>query len=218
MRIVLAGAHGKIARELGRLLVGRGDSVVGLIRDSEHADDLRADRVEPLVADLEHVGADALAGWLRGADAAVFAAGAGPGSGTARKDTVDRAGSVLLAQACESAGVRRFLQVSSMGTAQPNPPDVGEVFGAYLDAKRAAEQDLRGRDLDWTILRPGRLTEGRPTGMVTVGESVGRADVTRADVAAVLAALLAEPAAKGRVLEVVNGDTPITAAVRAAVG
>lgn len=218
MRIVLAGAHGKIARELGRLLVGGGDSVVGLIRDSEHADDLRADRVEPLVADLEHVGADALAGWLRGADAAVFAAGAGPGSGAARKDTVDRAGSVLLARACERAGVRRFLQVSSMGTAQPNPPDVGEVFGAYLDAKRAAEQDLRGRDLDWTILRPGRLTDGHPTGMVTVGESVGRADVTRADVAAVLAALLAEPGAKGRVLEVVNGDTPIVEAVRVAVG
>lgn len=218
MRIVVAGAHGKIARELGKSLVARGDTVVGLIRDSEHADDLRADRVEPLVADLEHVGADALAGWLRGADAAVFAAGAGPGSGAARKDTVDRAGSVSLARACEQAGVRRFLQVSSMGTAQPNPPDVGEVFGAYLDAKRAAEQDLRDRDLEWTILRPGRLTDGHPTGEVTLAESVGRADVTRADVASVLVALLHEPAATRRVFEVVNGETPVAEAVRTAVG
>lgn len=218
MRVVVAGAHGKIAREFGRVLVSRGDSVAGLIRDPEHVDDLRADGVVPVVADLEDLDADALSGHFAGADAAVFAAGAGPGSGVPRKDTVDRAGSVLLAQACERAGVRRFLQVSSMGTAQPNPPDVGEVFGAYLDAKRAAEEDLRARELDWTILRPGRLTDDAPTGRVTLGDSVERAEVTRADVAAVLAALLDEPAAARRTLELVNGDTPIAEAVRAALG
>ncbi len=218
MRIVVAGAHGKIARELGRLLVSRGDAVAGLVRDPEHAADVRADGVEPLVVDLENVGAEALAGRLTGADAAVFAAGAGPGSGTARKDTVDRAGSVLLARACERAGVRRFLQISSMGAAHPTPPDVGEVFGAYLDAKRAAEQDLRERDLAWTILRPGRLTDDAPTGRVALGESVRRDDVTRGDVAAVLVALLDEPAARGRALELVNGRTPVDEAVRSALG
>ncbi|TDD56730.1 SDR family oxidoreductase [Saccharopolyspora elongata] len=216
MRIVIAGAHGKIARHLGAMLVERGDAVLGLIRNPDHADDLRADGVQPQLADLERLDADALAALLSDVDAAVFAAGAGPGSGASRKDTVDRAASELLADACERAGVRRFLQVSSMGTTRPNPPDVDPVFGAYLDAKRAAEQDLRPRLLDWTILRPGRLTDDPPTGRVALAASVDRAEVTRADVAAVLLALLDQPAAARRALELVNGETPIPEAVRAA--
>ncbi|HEY6738303.1 MAG TPA: NAD(P)H-binding protein, partial [Actinopolymorphaceae bacterium] len=183
MRVAIAGAHGKIARHLGRRLAGRGDTVLGLIRDPAHADDLRTDGVEPVVADLEQLDAAAVAERIAGADAAVFAAGAGPGSGAARKDTVDRAAAVLLAEACERAGVRRLLQVSSMGTDRPNPPDVDPVFGAYLDAKRAAEEDLRSRDLDWTILRPGRLTDADPTGRVRLAASVPRSEVTRADAA-----------------------------------
>ncbi|MEV0082454.1 SDR family oxidoreductase [Saccharopolyspora sp. NPDC050642] len=216
MRIVIAGAHGKIARHLGAMLVERGDTVLGLIRNPDHADDLRADGVQPQLADLERLDADAFAALLSDVDAAVFAAGAGPGSGELRKDTVDRAASALLADACERAGVRRFLQVSSMGTTRPNPPDVDPVFGAYLDAKRAAEQDLRPRSLDWTILRPGRLTDDPPTGRVALAASVDRAEVTRADVAAVLLALLDQPAAARRALELVNGETPIPEAVRAA--
>lgn len=218
MRVVIAGGHGKIARRLGRLLTERGDAARGLIRNPEHADDLRADEIEPVIVDLEQMDAEGLAGHLAGADAAVFAAGAGPGSGVPRKDTVDRAASVLLADACERAGVRRLLQVSSMGTAQPNPPDVGEVFGAYLDAKRAAEEDLRDRELDWTILRPGVLTDSPPTGEVVLAESVPRAEVTRSDVAAVLVALLDEPRSARRTFELVNGETPIAEAVRSAVG
>lgn len=217
MRVVIAGAHGKIARHLGRLLAERGDSVLGLIRNPDHAAELRADGVEPRLADLELIDAAELAAQLAGADVAVFAAGAGPGSGTPRKDTVDRAASVLLAEACEQAGVRRFLQISAMGTTRPNPPDVGEVFGAYLDAKRAAEADLRRRDLDWTILRPGRLTDDAPTGRVRLGASVERAEVTRADVAAVLLALIGERRSVHRALEVVNGDAPVAEAVEAAV-
>jgi uncharacterized protein YbjT (DUF2867 family) len=218
MRVVVAGGHGKIARLFGRALAKRGDVPVGLIRNPEHADDLRAEGIEPVVTDLETLDVDAVAGFLDGADAAVFAAGAGPGSGVERKDTVDRAGSVLLAAACERAGVRRFLQVSSMGAGAPtNPPEVSEVFAAYLDAKRAAEQDLRCRDLQWTILRPGRLTDDPPTGTVTIAPSVARADVTRGDVAGVLVALLDEPATARTALEVVSGEVPITEAVRAAI-
>jgi len=217
MRVVIAGAHGKIARHLGRMLVERGDSVVGLVRNPDHVADLRADGVEPVVADLEQADADTVAAQLSEVDAAVFAAGAGPGSGAPRKDTVDRAASVLLADACERAGVRRFVQVSAMGTTRPNPPDVGEVFGAYLDAKRAAEADLRRRDLDWTILRPGRLTDDPPTGRVTLAAHVERADITRPDVAAVLVAVLDEYRTRHRALEVVNGDSPIPDALRAAV-
>ncbi len=216
MRVLVAGAHGKIARRLVRRLVGRGDSVVGVVRNPEHVEDLRADGAEPMVLDLEQADADALARQLAGASAAVFAAGAGPGSGVARKGTVDEGASALLADACERTGVRRFLQVGSMGTAEPNPADVGEVFGAYLDAKRAAERDLVRRDLDWTILRPGRLTEDPPTGQVALAESVQRDEITRDDVADVLVALLDEPASAGRALEVVNGDAPVVDALRAA--
>ncbi|MCX2731251.1 SDR family oxidoreductase [Saccharopolyspora sp. NFXS83] len=217
MRVVVAGGHGKIARHLGRLLAERGDTAVGLIRDPEHADDLRADGAEPVVLDLESTDAAGVAERLSGADAVVFAAGAGPGSGVARKDTVDRAGSVLLADAAQQAGVRRFLQVSAIGLDEPNPPDVGEVFGAYLDAKRAAEVDLRGRDLDWTILRPGALTDDRPTGRIELAEQTRRDEITRADVAAVLVALLDEPKSAGRTFTLINGPTPVVEAVRAAV-
>ncbi len=218
MRVVVAGAHGKIAREFGRLLAARGDEVVGLIRNPEHAEDLRGDGVQPVVIDLERAGVAELSAHLDGADAAVFAAGAGPGSGAARKDTVDRAASVLLADAAERAGVRRFLQVSAMGAGQPaNPPGVGEVFAAYLNAKRAAEEDLRARDLDWTILRPGRLTDDPPSGEVTLAAEAQRDEVPRADVAAVLVALLDEPASARKELALVRGTTPLGAAVRAAV-
>ncbi|GAA4865037.1 SDR family oxidoreductase [Saccharopolyspora cebuensis] len=215
MRIVIAGAHGKIARQLGRELVGRGDSVLGLVRNQDHADELGADGIEPAIVDLEAAESGELVGLITGADAAVFAAGAGPGSGAPRKDTVDRGGSVLLAEAAERAGVRRFVQISAMGTTRPNPPDVGEVFGAYLDAKRAAEADLRQRDLDWTILRPGRLTDDAATGRVRLEVSVERGEVTRADVASVVVALLDQPRTSHRALEVVGGDVPIDEAVRA---
>ncbi|WP_243790697.1 SDR family oxidoreductase [Saccharopolyspora gloriosae] len=217
MRVVVAGGHGKIARHFGRLLAERGDTAVGLIRDPEHADDLRADGAEPVVLDLESTDAATLAAQLSSADAVVFAAGAGPGSGVERKDTVDRAGSVLLADAAQQAGVRRFVQVSAIGLDKPNPSDVGEVFGAYLDAKRAAEEDLRGRDLDWTILRPGVLTDDQPTGRIELAEQTRRDEITRADVAAVLVALLDEPKSTGRTLTLINGRTPVVEAVQAAV-
>jgi uncharacterized protein YbjT (DUF2867 family) len=147
-------------------------------------------------------------------DAVVFAAGAGPGSGAARKDTVDRAASALLADAAERAGVRRFLQVSSMGVDQEPDPSRDEVWAAYIAAKAEAEEDLRGRDLDWVILRPGSLTNDPPTGLVHLAEPpVGRGEVTRGDVAAVLAELLRNPEVSKRVLELRGGDTPVADAV-----
>lgn len=198
------------------MLAERGDPVLGLIRNPEHADDLRADGVEPIVADLENIDARGAADHLSGTDAVVFAAGAGPGSGVERKDTVDREASVVLADASELLGVRRFIQISSIGANAPIPSDVGEVFGAYLTAKQTAEADLRVRQLDWTILRPGILTDDPPTGKVRLAESVERAEVTRADVAAVLLALLDEPKSVGHALTVVNGETAIPEAVRTA--
>ena len=213
MKVAIAGGHGKIAQLTHRELAGRGDTAIGLIRNPDHAAALRAAGAHPVVADLEHVGVDELAGHLHDADAVIFAAGAGPGSGADRKDTVDRGAAVLLADAAENAGVRRYLLLSSMGVDDPPPTGADDVFAAYLRAKKAAEDDLTGRDLDWTILRPGQLTDDPPAGRVTLTRHAPPGAVTRTDVARVLVALLYHPGSATTILELVNGDTPIADAV-----
>ncbi|SHK57604.1 NAD(P)H-binding protein [Actinacidiphila paucisporea] len=214
MRTVIAGGHGQIALRLERLIAARGDSVAGLIRNPAQADDLREAGAEPVVLDLESTTVDAVAAALAGADAAVFAAGAGPGSGVERKQTVDRDAAVLLADAAEQAGVRRFLVVSSMG-ADANSTYEEPVFRAYLRAKGAADDAIRARtSLAWTILRPGGLTNDPGTGRVRLSaDSTGRGTVPRDDVAAVLLALLDAPATAGLTLELISGDTDIATAV-----
>jgi uncharacterized protein YbjT (DUF2867 family) len=215
MRVVIAGGHGKIALLLERLLAARGDQAVGLIRNPAHVADVRKAGAEATVCDLEATSTADVAVLLSGADAVVFAAGAGPGSGAARKDSVDRAASVLMADAAERAGVRRFVQVSSMGAGQPPRPGTGEVWAAYIAAKTAAEADLRARDLDWTILRPGGLTDAPATGKIRLAAPpVPRGTVPRADVAAVIAALLDNPGTGHQTLELTGGDSPIATAVQ----
>ncbi|MGC7093154.1 NAD(P)H-binding protein [Amycolatopsis lurida] len=213
MRVVIAGGHGQIALRLERLLAARGDQAVGIIRKPEQAADLRDSSAEPVVLDLETAEPAAVAEVLQGADAAVFAAGAGPGSGSARKDTVDRGAAALFAEAAQRAGVRRHLQVSGMGLDRADDPGMDEVFSAYLKAKAAAEDDLRARDLDWTILRPGRLTDEPGTGQVHLADSVDYGTISRDDVAAVLVALLDESRTVHHTLELVEGHTPIDEAL-----
>jgi uncharacterized protein YbjT (DUF2867 family) len=216
VRVVIAGGHGQIALRLTRLLAQRGDAPVGIVRNPGHVDDVRAAGGDAVVLDLEQATVADVAAILAGADAAVFAAGAGPGSGTARKDTVDRAASVLFADAAEAAQVRRFLQVSAMGLDRADDPSMGEVFGAYLRAKDAADRDVIARTgLDWTVLRPGRLTDEPGTGTVTLDDHVPAGAVTRDDVAAVLVTLLDRPGTAGRVFELVGGDTPVDQALGA---
>jgi uncharacterized protein YbjT (DUF2867 family) len=217
MRIVIAGGHGQIALRLERLLVARGDEAAGIIRRAEQGDELREAGAEPIVCDLESASVEEVAGHLRGADAAVFAAGAGPGSTVARKDTVDRAAAVLFADAAELAGVRRYVVVSSMGA---DPAHQGnEVFDAYLRAKGEADEYVRNREaLDWTILRPGALTNDAGTGLVRLEASTGRGSVPRDDVAAVLAELVDTPATAGLTLELISGSAPISVAVKSVAG
>ncbi|MFJ8231777.1 SDR family oxidoreductase [Streptomyces sp. NPDC094448] len=213
MRIVIAGGHGQIALRLERLLSAGGHEVVGVIRSPEQAAALRDAGAEPVVLDLESAGVDEVAAVLRGADAAVFAAGAGPGSGIPRKDTVDRGAAVLFADAAERAGVRRHVVVSSMRADARHEGD-GQ-FDAYLRAKGAADDDVRARSgLDWTILRPGALTDDAGTGLVRLTASTGRGAVPRDDVAAVIAELLDTPATAGLTLELISGSVPVGVAVR----
>jgi uncharacterized protein YbjT (DUF2867 family) len=210
--IAIAGGHGKIALLLGQLLAERGDTVRGLIRNPAQEDDLRAVGIEPVLCDLESESDVASA--IRGADAVVFAAGAGPGSGDARKKTVDLGGAVKLVEAAKAEGVSRYLIVSSMG-ADKAPEDGSEGFGAYLQAKFEADEAVRASGLDYTIVRPGGLTDDPGTGLVSVAGHLDRGQVPRADVAAVFAACLDEPSTIGRSFDLISGDTPIAAALTA---
>ena len=219
MRVVIAGAHGQIARRLGRLLSSRGDTVAGIVRNPDHRADLESDGVEPVVLDLERATVDQVADVVRGADAVVFSAGGGPDSGIARKDTVDRGAAVLLADAAAGAGVRPYLLVSSIGVEQvaggATPDGVDEVFVAYLRAKLAAEEHVLAREgLSPMVVRPGGLTDDPGTGRVRLEHTTDRGQVPRDDVAAVLLALLDDPK-DGVVVELLSGDTPVAEAVAA---
>jgi uncharacterized protein YbjT (DUF2867 family) len=209
--VAIAGGHGQIARRLTTLLVARGDEVRGLIRNPDHADDLRADGAEPVVLDLESAGVEEVAAAVEGADAVVFAAGAGPGSGAERKWTVDRDAAIKL---LEASGDARYVIVSSIGA--DNPPGGDDVFSVYLRAKAEADAAVAATDRDWTIVRPGSLTTDPGTGRATISVDPVRDEVAREDVAAVLAAVLAEPRSVGKTLYVVGGDDPIVEALEAA--
>jgi nucleoside-diphosphate-sugar epimerase len=210
--IVIAGGHGKIGLQLGKLLAEGGDRVKGLIRKPEQADDLVEGGIEPVLCDLE--ADDDVAAKVRGADAIVFAAGAGPGSGPERKWTLDHGGAVKLIEAARAEGVRRYVIVSSMGAADPPPAGDG-VFDEYLRAKAAADQALEASGLDYTIVRPGRLTDDPPTGKVRIGSGLELSEIPRADVVAVLAAVLPAQHTIGKTFEVVSGETPLEEAVAA---
>jgi uncharacterized protein YbjT (DUF2867 family) len=212
MRVVIAGGHGQIALLLEERLSRRGDTPVGIVRNPDHVADLEQRGAEAVVLDLEKAGVEDLAAVVEGADAVVFAAGGGPGSGVARKETVDKGAAVLLADAAERAGVRRYLMVSSMGTDQADPTS-DDVFQVYLRAKAAADEDLRGRDLDWTIIQPGRLTDDPGTGRVTLDSEAQPREIARADVAHALVAALDSPATIGKQLTLLSGPVPVEEAL-----
>ncbi len=213
--MVIAGGHGKIALILERLLADRGDSVAGLIRNPDHAADVKAAGAEPIVLDLEKAAVDEVAGAVRGADAVVFAAGAGPGSGAARKQTVDRDAAILLADAAAAAGVDRYVMVSALAADDRSLDEsYDEVFRVYMQAKSEADANVRARSgLRTTIVRPGGLTNDAGTGLVRIAESTGRGTVPREDVARVLVAVLDAPQTAGRTFELISGATPIADAL-----
>jgi uncharacterized protein YbjT (DUF2867 family) len=207
MRVLIAGGHGKIALELTRLLDERGDQVRSLIRDPDHATEVAdVGASEVVVCDLEAAGEDEVAEAVGTVDAIVFAAGAGPGSGPERKETMDYGGVVKLLAAAKRNGSPRFVVISSMGA----DPDHGgdDTFDVYLRAKGKADAAVRESGLDYLIVKPGMLTDDPPAGTVEAAESVERGEVPRADVAAVIATLLRDPT-PARTIEVVGGPTPI---------
>lgn len=208
MRVVIAGGHGQIALLLEERLSRQGARPVGIVRNPDHVPEVEERGAEAAVLDLEQASVDDLAAVVQDADAVVFAAGGGPGSGPARKETVDKGAAVLLADAAEQAGVRRYLMVSAMGTDQADPHS-DEVFQVYLRAKAAADEDLRRRDLDWTIVQPGRLTDEPGKGKVSLDPTAEPREVPRADVAHALVAALGRPATFRKQFALLSGPVPI---------
>jgi uncharacterized protein YbjT (DUF2867 family) len=207
MDIVVAGGHGQVALYLLRMLAQRGDSARGLIRNPDHAGDLEAVGAQPVICDME--AESDLRRFVEGADAVVFAAGAGAGSGADRKRTVDLGAAVKLMD----TGVPRYVMVSSIGAGDPG--SAPESMRPYQEAKGEADERLTQSGLDYTIVRPGRLTDGPGTGHVAAGSDVERGDIPRADVALALVAVLDTASTVGKTFNLVSGDEPVDRAIAA---
>jgi uncharacterized protein YbjT (DUF2867 family) len=211
-RILIIGGHGKVARLLEPLLVARGDTVTAVIRNADHAADVAATGARPVVADVEAFDVDQLTNLIAGNDAVVWSAGAGGGD-PARTRAVDREAAIRSMDAAVAADVRRYVMVSYFGARPDHGVAADDPFFAYAQAKAAADEHLRGSALDWTVVAPGSLTLDEPTGRIDA-RAVASGSVSRADVAAVIAAVLADDATIGKTIRFTAGDVPIAEAVR----
>jgi uncharacterized protein YbjT (DUF2867 family) len=216
MVLAIAGAHGKIARRLIALLRDGDADVLGLIRNPDHAPEITRAGATPVICDLETATVEEIAGAIEGADAVLFAAGAGPGSGAARKLTMDRDGAVKLLRAATNADISRYVIISAVGA--ENPPAGDDVFSVYLRAKAEADDAVRASDRDWTILRPGGLTDEPATGRVRIEPEPFSGHIARDDVAGVLARLLGDRRAYSRILYLNAGEDPIERALNDVLG
>lgn len=217
MRIAVVGGHGQVAKHLLVELRRSEHDAVALVRREEYRGELESRGAEVRILDIERQDAEAFAAAFDGCDAVVFAAGGGPDGNRDRKRTVDLEGSLKSIAGAELAGISRFVQISAIGVDDPLPEDTGEVWRAYVEAKRDADAALRATRLQWTILRPGRLTDDPATGLVSLGSDVARGNVARADVAAVVAAVLGVTSTHGKQWNLVSGEVPVAEAVHAAV-
>lgn len=213
MKVVVAGASGNTAKRLLRRLAERGHETRGLVRKEEQLRQIQDLGAEPWLLDLEDAGPDEVERAVEGCDAVVFAAGAGPGSGPERKQTMDYGGAVKLIEAARSRGLERYLMLSTMNA--DNPEAMGEKMRPYLEAKAAADEHLRQSGLEYTIIRPGSLTDDAGTGLITASRHIGgRGEITREDVAEAFAVALQEPATSRETVDILAGDTPVAEALR----
>jgi uncharacterized protein YbjT (DUF2867 family) len=211
MDICIVGGHGKIAMHLHPLLVNNGHHVRGIIRKSEQAKVLQEAGAEPVICDIEHE--NDISEAVGNADLVIFAAGAGPGSGAERKWSVDRDGAVKLIDAAKQNGIKRYIMISAMGLDKPRG---NEVFRVYQKAKAEADEALRNSGLDYSIIKPGRLTDNPGIGKVSLAPDLDRGEIPREDVARVLAEVIEEPDLASLTLDLVTGNTPIEEAVKEA--
>jgi uncharacterized protein YbjT (DUF2867 family) len=215
--VAVVGGHGQVARLLHPLLLAAGRTPVALVRSDAQRAELEELGAQARLLDIERATAPAFADAFAGCDVVVFAAGGGPDGNVERKRTVDLEGSLKSIQGAHAAGITRFVQISAIGVDEPVGDDVSPVWKAYVEAKREADETLRVSALDWTILRPGHLTDDPGTGLVALGEDVRRGEIPRADVAAVVAAVLDDERTHGRQWNLVGGNVAVGDAITAAV-
>lgn len=215
-RIAIVGGHGQVARLLHPMLLGAGHEPVALVRSTAHRAELEASGVEVRHLDIEADSAEAFAEAFDGCHAVVFAAGGGPDGNVERKRTVDLEGALKSIEGARAAGISRYVQVSAIGVDDPVPEDTAPVWRAYVEAKRDSDAAVRASGLDWTILRPGRLTDDPGTGRVLVGVETPYADVARADVAEVIAAVVDSGLGIGAQWNVVGGEATVAEALQSA--
>ncbi|OIJ27965.1 SDR family oxidoreductase [Nocardioides luteus] len=215
MRIAIVGGHGKVALHLHPILAAAGHTPLALVRSESYRAELESLGAEVGILDIENQDADGFAAAFAGCDAVVFAAGGGADGNKERKRTVDLEGATKSIAGAKAAGIKRFVQVSAISVDEPVPADTGEVWKAYVEAKRDADIALRDSDLEWTILRPGGLTDEPGTGRVKLAPKLDRHTIPRADVAAVIAAVIDDDATVGKQWELVSGDASIDEAIAA---
>ena len=213
MHVLIAGGHGKIALELTDLLHERGDRVRSLIRNIDHASDIKNAGGAPVVVDLEATTDEELDLVLIDIDAIVFAAGAGPGSSAERKETVDHQGATKLIEAAKRVGLNRYVIVSSIGADPDRKGD--EIFDVYLRAKGRADRDLAESGLDYTIIRPVHLTDGQGSRSVSVGDAVENSEIPREDAAGIINEVLRSDNTIGKTFQASTGETHLEEAVKA---
>ncbi|PWD50655.1 NAD-dependent dehydratase [Serinibacter arcticus] len=216
--VAVVGGYGKIARRLVPLLRARGDVVVPLVRRAEQAAVLLDLGARPRFLDIERSEAEAFAAAFDGVDAVVFAAGGGPDGNVLRKRSVDLEGAIKSLEGCAIAGVRRYVQISAIGVDAKVPLSDSAVWASYVVAKRDSDEAVRESGLDWTILRPGALLDSPGTDRVQLGVDLEPAGVTRDDVAATIAAVLAEAGSIHHQWDLVGGDHTVADALTAAIG
>ena len=211
--VAVVGGHGQIARLLHPLLLENGRQPVALVRSDAQRAAVEELGAQARLLNIEQADASAFGAAFAGCDAVVFAAGGGPDGNIERKRTVDLEGSLKSISGAHAAGITRFVQVSATGVDDPLPEDTDPVWRAYVEAKRDADEALRVSGLDWTILRPGRLTDDAGAGLVALGADVVRGEVPLADVAAVVAAVIDDERTLGRLWNLVSGGLPIAEAI-----
>jgi len=211
--VVIVGGHGKVALRLAEALTGQGHTVRSTIRNEAHGADVEDAGAEPYLLDIEGSDAEDFAEVFGSAHAVVFTAGGGGDGNVERKRTVDLEGSLKSIQAAKLTGITRFVQVSAMGVDEPVADDAAPAWRAYVDAKRDADVALRASGLDWTIVRPGRLTDGPATGSVRMAPRLPEGEISRADVAAVIVAVLEDDSTIGSQFELTEGDRTVSDAI-----
>jgi uncharacterized protein YbjT (DUF2867 family) len=216
-QVAIVGGHGQVARLLHPLLVAAGRQPVALVRSDDQRAELEEAGAHVRLLNIEQTNGEAFGQAFQGCDSVVFAAGGGPDGNIERKRTVDLEGAIKSIEGARAAGITRFVMVSAIGVDEPLPDDTAPVWKAYVEAKRDADEALRLSGLDWTILRPGRLTDDPATGLVALGPDIERGEIPRADVAATVAAVLDDDRTIGKQWNLVGGQTPVADAISAVI-